>query len=389
MCLCYKTELIWLQGSLADEIPRSLEAPRSVFALGRRLTVSLGPIMLDLAGPELSQEDRELLAHPVVGGVILFQRNFIDPEQLCALTRAIHAVREPPLLIAVDQEGGPVQRLRNGFTRLPPAARLGALHRAHPQRARQAAEQVGWLMATELRTVGVDFSFAPVLDLDRGLSTVIGERALADQPDAVSKLAAAWVRGVHAAGMAAVGKHFPGHGGVKADSHTELPRDERPLDTLRREDLIPFSRLIGQGLEAVMPAHVVFPLVDPKPAGFSAYWLNDVLRGELGFQGAIISDDLTMGGAANAGGHPDRAQQALSAGCDMVLVCNSRPAAVETIDSLAPPDDPAVLLRLLRMHGRHAIDRSGLHRDPRWQEALRSVAELEALGQEALDLGGN
>lgn len=349
--------------------------------------MSLGPVMLDLAGTELAAEDRDLLAHPAVGGVILFARNYQDPAQLAALTRAIHAVREPRLLIGVDQEGGRVQRFRTGFTRLPPAGRFGALHRHQPQRARQAAERVGWLMAAELRALGVDFSFAPVLDLDRGVSRVIGDRAFAHGVNGVSDLAIAWIAGVHAAGMAAVGKHFPGHGGIAADSHLELPVDGRALADLTIEDLVPFARLIDHGLEAIMPAHVVYPHIDPYPAGFSRFWLQDVLRGQLGFQGVVFSDDLNMAAAGAGGDFRERARAAMAAGCDMLLVCNNRPAAVETVVALQHYADPTGQLRLLRMHGRAALGLDGLHLDPRYQLALHEVGALEELASLDLDLG--
>jgi len=350
--------------------------------------LSLGPVMLDLTGVELDAEERELLRHPAVGGVILFSRNFEDPEQVSALTAAIHELRDPHLLVAVDQEGGRVQRFREGFTRLPPAGRFGALRRRHPVSARRAANAVGWLMAAELRAVGVDFSFAPVLDLDRGVSRVIGDRAFGDGVDAVSDLAHAWCEGVHAAGMAAVGKHFPGHGSVAADSHEELPMDSRSLDDIEMEDLIPFERLIHRGLEAIMPAHVVYPEVDRDPAGFSAFWLGRILRKRLGFQGVIFSDDLNMAAAAAAagGGYVDRARSARDAGCDVLLVCNNRPAALEVIESLRDHDDPTLHLRCLRMHGRGGLDRARLHLEPRWQQALRAVAELEDTGAQILDL---
>jgi len=343
--------------------------------------------MLDIDGTELTPEDRELLRHPAVGGVILFARNYESPAQLAALTRAIHGLREPRLLIGVDQEGGRVQRFRIGFTRLPPAGRFGALHRHQPQRARQAAERIGWLMAAELRAVGVDFSFAPVLDLDRGVSRVIGDRAFAHGVNAVSDLAIAWTAGVHAAGMAAVGKHFPGHGGIAADSHEELPVDLRPLGDLTIEDLVPFARLIDHGLEAIMPAHVVYAQIDPYPAGFSRYWLGDVLRGQLGFQGVVFSDDLNMAAAGAGGDYRERARAALDAGCDVLLICNNRPAAVETVGALHDHDDPAALLRLLRMHGRGPEGTDALHLNPKYQLAQREVGALEELASLDLDLG--
>jgi len=348
--------------------------------------MSLGPVMLDLAGAALDTEEQELLRHPAVGGVILFARNFEYPEQVAALTAAIHDLRDPHLLVAVDQEGGRVQRFCEGFTRLPPAGRFGALSRGHPVNARRAAHSVGWLMAAELRSVGVDFSFAPVLDLDRGVSRMIGDRAFAAAADRVTELALAWREGAHAAGMAAVGKHFPGHGGVAADSHTELPLDDRSFDDLKTEDLIPFERLIRHGLEAIMPAHVVYPEVDPSPAGFSTFWLRRILRERLGFQGIIFSDDLDMTAAAAGGDYAERSRSALEAGCDALLVCNNRPAALEIIESLRDYDDPTAHLRYLRMHGRGGLERARLHLEPLWQQALRAVAELEALDAPSLDL---
>jgi beta-N-acetylhexosaminidase len=343
--------------------------------------------MLDLAGPVLSAEDREVLCHPAVGGVILFARNYQDPEQIAALTGAIHALRDPHLLVAVDQEGGRVQRFREGFTRLPPAGALGILAGRDPGHARRAATEVAWLMAAELRAVGVDFSFAPVLDLDRGLNPVVGDRAFGRGINAVSDLAAAWVTGVRAAGMAAVGKHFPGHGGVAADSHHELPIDQRGLPDIELEDLVPFERLIRRGLEAVMPAHVVYPRVDPRPAGFSDFWLRRVLRGRLGFEGVIFSDDLSMAAAAAGGGYPERARAALAAGCDVLLVCNDRPAAIEVLEAVRGQDDPVSHLRCLRMHGRAGVPRDRLHLDPRWQRGVRAVAALEATESLPLALG--
>ncbi len=348
--------------------------------------MSLGPVILDLEGLELTAEERELLRHPAVGGVILFSRNYRDPDQLAALTTAIHALREPHLLIGVDQEGGRVQRFREGFTRLPPAARFGQLAKRNPHHARQAAEAVGWLMAAELRALGVDFSFAPVLDLDRGVSSVIGDRAFADTINRVSELSWAWSEGARAAGMASVGKHFPGHGGVAADSHAELPIDDRRFEEIEMEDLVPFERLVRHGMEAVMPAHVLYPQVDARPAGFSPFWLKEILRGQLAFQGLIFSDDLNMGAAAAGGGYADRARAALDAGCDILLICNNRPAALEMVDALRHHDDPTIHLRCLRMHGRGGLDRVHLHLDPRWQRGVREIGALEEAVSLDLDL---
>jgi len=347
--------------------------------------MSLGPIMVDLAGTRLSEEDRDLLRHPSVGGVILFSRNYESPAQLAELTTAIHALRDPRLLIGVDQEGGRVQRFREGFTRLPPAGRFGRLYATDPAKARRACESIGWLMAAELRSLGVDFSFAPVLDLDRQISRVIGDRGFGAQEQQVSELTAAWVEGVRQAGMAAVGKHFPGHGGVIGDSHLELPTDERTFADLEMEDLVPFQRLIDRGLEAIMPAHVVYPRIALEPAGFSTRWLKDILRERMGFQGVIFSDDLNMAAAGAGGDYPERAQAAAEAGCDMLLICNNRPAARDIVESFGDRRDPASHLRLLRMHGRSRLDAAQLHEQPEWQRALRHVAELEEF--ETLPLG--
>jgi beta-N-acetylhexosaminidase len=340
--------------------------------------MTLGPVMLDLAGPVLGPEEREILRHPLVGGVILFARNYESPEQLERLTAEIHALRHPPLLIAVDHEGGRIQRFREGFTRLPPARTLGAHYDQHRREALVLAEACGYVMASELRAVGVDFSFAPVLDLDRGVSKVIGDRAFHRDPEAVAALGRALVRGMAHGGMAAVGKHFPGHGGCAADSHTSLPVDERKLADIELEDLVPFERLVQAGLAAVMPAHVLYPRVDRMPAGFSRVWLQEILRGRLGFQGAILSDDLSMAGAHAAGaGMAERARTALAAGCDMVLVCNDWAGAVAVLDELGAYENPVAGLRLVRLHGRTAPPpRAALRADSRYREAQRLVARF-------------
>lgn len=348
--------------------------------------MSLGPVMLDLEATALSTEERDLLRHPAVGGVILFSRNYRDPQQLSELTAQIRALRDPHLLIAVDQEGGRVQRLRERFTRLPPAAWYGQLYQNNAAQGRRVCELAGWLMASELRSVGVDFSFAPVLDLDSGLSAVIGDRAFGSRPSAVVDLGRAWMRGAHAAGMAAVGKHFPGHGQVVADSHVDLPVDERPLEDMLTDDLVPFDRLIQAGMEGVMPAHVVYRRVDRRPAGFSPVWLRQVLRQRLGFQGAIFSDDLSMTAAEFGGSYPERARAALEAGCDMLLVCNDRAAALQVLDELEDHTDPTAHLRYLRMHGRARRSRDQVHLDPRWRQGLNALAAFEEGTELSLNL---
>lgn len=318
--------------------------------------MSLGPLMVDIAGTELAVEDRDFLRHPLIGGVILFTRNYADPRQLHALTQTIHELRNPPLLVAVDHEGGRVQRFRDGFTSLPAARRYGELFDSDEKQGLRLAEMGGWLMAAELRALGVDLSFAPVLDLDHGVSTVIGDRAFHRDADAVARLAQAWIQGMKRAGMAATGKHFPGHGGIAADSHTELPVDNRPYADLAQRDLRSFARLIRNNLPAVMLAHVVYPQVDAVPASFSTNWIQRELRGRFDFRGAVFCDDLSMAGAHVIGDYPQRARVALAAGCDMLPVCNNRSGAVEIVDALGDYGDPAVQIRLVRLHGRQGID---------------------------------
>jgi beta-N-acetylhexosaminidase len=339
--------------------------------------MSLGPLMVDVAGTELTPEDAELLRRPLVGSVILFTRNYRNPQQLAALCGAIKALRSPQLLIAVDHEGGRVQRFREGFTRLPPARVFGRKFDTDKREGLRAAHLGGWLMAAELRAVGVDFSFAPCVDLDYGVSEVIGDRALHRDPDAVGALAAAYLSGMREAGMAAVAKHFPGHGAVTADSHIALPLDRREFADLE-PDLRPYRLLIENQLPAVMAAHVEYPAVDTLPASLSKRWIGEILRGSLGFHGCVFADDLTMAGAAAFGTPAERARLALEAGCDVVMFCNDRSAVLDVLGKLEPDlASPASQARLVRMRARGEPPRdlgaSGQHR-----EALATLASLAA-----------
>ena len=338
--------------------------------------VSLGPLMVGIAGGELGQVESEVLRHPSIGGVILFSRNYRSRGQLRALCNSIHALRQPSLLIAVDHEGGRVQRFRDGFTALPTAAKYGILHDRNQAAGCRAARSGGWVMAVELRASGVDFSFAPVLDLGLGVSSVIGDRAFHRAPDVVTALARAFLSGMRDAGVAGVGKHFPGHGSVTADSHHVLPVDCRPYEDLRVSDLVPFERLASSDLSGVMPAHVVFECLDDRPAGFSRLWIGDILRGRLGFQGIVFSDDLDMAGAATGGDHLDRAHAALEAGCDMVLVCNDWSGAVTVVEGLKCAPDPVRVARMARMQGRGAPSFEQLASDPAYRSAVAEVSSL-------------
>ncbi len=339
----------------------------------------LGPLMLDLEGLELTDAERRRLLDPQCGGVILFARNYESPGQLRALVTRIHALRQPRLIVAVDQEGGRVQRFREGFQSLPPLGRLGDLYDRDEQRAVALSETLGWIMAAQLRHHGIDISFAPVLDLGHKTSSVIGDRAFHTRPEAIARLANAWIRGMNRAGMEAVGKHFPGHGSVRGDSHHEIPFDRRELATIEQHDLQPFRRVIGTHLAGIMMAHVIYERVDPLPAGYSRIWIERILRGELGFAGAVFSDDLSMSGAHSVGGYRERARAALAAGCDMLLVCNNPDGAEEVLDELQGHLDPVAQLRLVRMHGRDRRVPQNLYDTEQW---LQATAELRAFQQE-------
>lgn len=295
------------------------------------------PLIADVKGTSLSDDDKRLLSMPTVGGVILFSRNYENIEQLQNLTQAIAEFR-PELLICVDQEGGRVQRFKTPFTHLPPLRELGLLAKKDAQHGLNAAFSHGWLMASELISIGVDLSFAPVLDLDKYDSEVIGNRSFCSEHELVTVLAEAYINGMHEAGMCATGKHFPGHGSVKTDSHLALPIDSRELAEVMADDMQPFEYLISK-LDAIMPAHICFEKVDNDPVGFSRDWLQGVLRSQLNFKGLIFSDDLSMGAAATAGDYCQRAKKALDAGCDAILVCNQPMEAMKVAKFLMESED--------------------------------------------------
>ncbi|MGE5616048.1 MAG: beta-N-acetylhexosaminidase [Bacillota bacterium] len=338
----------------------------------------LGPVMVDVAGLELTPDDIERLQHPQVGGVILFARNFAAPLQLIQLTHSIRELRKPSLLVAVDHEGGRVQRFRHGFTPIPAMRELGRLWDRDPAQAIAAARGCGFVMGSELQAHGVDFSFAPVLDVDYGESSVIGDRALHHDPNVIAVLAEALQAGLNAAGMVSVGKHFPGHGYVRADSHLEVPVDDRSFGDISAADLIPFQRLARSGLGGIMPAHVIYPKVDSKPAGFSSVWLQKILREKLGFDGIIFSDDLGMEGASTAGGMIARANAALNAGCDLVLCCNDPRAQDTLLEGLERrPVAPTLARRLDKLRGK-AISAAALKASAAYLAAAENLARIRS-----------
>ncbi|WP_370301517.1 beta-N-acetylhexosaminidase [Alkalimarinus coralli] len=333
----------------------------------------MGPLMVDVEGKSLNDQDRQLLSNPLVGGLILFSRNYSNKMQLAELVAEIRACN-PNILIAVDHEGGRVQRFRKGFSRIPPMRMFGELYAKNPANAMSLARECGWLFASELRASDIDFSFAPVLDLDYGISSVIGDRAFSGDPEVVIELASSLIAGMNEAGMASTGKHFPGHGAIEADSHVALPVDNRAFKEIEADDLRPFKALMLNGLNAVMPAHVIYPQCDENAAGFSSFWLKNVLRTQLSFDGVIFSDDLSMEGASVAGDYASRAKAALAAGCDMVLVCNNRDGALETLACLENSTDYSPnrvsMNRLEKMRGRDKTDFESLKRSSRWCQAV-------------------
>lgn len=331
--------------------------------------------MVDVAGPRLDPDDTQVLLHPLVGSVLLFSRNYQNPQQVAALIAEIRALRTPPLLIAVDQEGGRVQRFRDGFTKLPAARVLGRQLDVDRRKALESATIAGWLMAVELRAVGVDFSFAPCVDLDYGVSEVIGDRALHRDADAVAALAVAYMTGMREAGMVAIAKHFPGHGAVVADSHVALPVDRRAFVDLEA-DIRPYRLLIENQLAGVMAAHVVFPQIDALPASLSHRWITDILRGDLGFHGVVFADDLSMAGAVAFGDVIARSRLAYAAGCDVLPICNDRKSVHAVLDSFKPDAiNPASQARQVRMRARGAppLNMAG---SKHWQDAVSRIASL-------------
>ncbi|NII73672.1 beta-N-acetylhexosaminidase [Dyella sp. SG562] len=332
-------------------------------------------LMIGLAGLELSEGERRQLVAPGVSGVLLFARNFASREQVSALIEAIREVAGEDFLVAVDQEGGPVQRFRDGFTRLPALARIGAVYERSPDEAVRLAEEHAWVMASEMRAIGVDFSFAPVVDLARG-NAAIGTRAFHANPAVAAELGQAYVRGMHLGGMAAVLKHFPGHGSVAVDTHKAAAVDPRPLEQIRREDLHPFAEGIEARVEAVMMAHVVYPAVDAQPAGFSTVWIQQVLRGELGFRGAVISDDISMAAAGAAGGAAARVAAHLDAGCDLVLACF--PDVVDEAIAAVRGRAAAAPERLAALRGALGATWEGLTDNPQRERFIARITALDA-----------
>lgn len=341
--------------------------------------------MLDVEGLALTPADRALLREPAVGGVILFARNYESPAQIADLVAEIRALRSPPLLIAVDHEGGRVQRFRDGFSAIPPMRLIGREYNRDAGAGLALAREAGWLIGSELRAANIDLCFAPCVDLDWGVSEIIGDRAFHAKPDAVSELAAEFCRGLRSAGMAAVAKHFPGHGAVVADSHLKLPVDRREYGILL-DDMRPYERLNANGLIAgVMLAHIVYREMDDLPAGFSRYWIDTELRKRIGFGGAVFCDDLSMKATEAYGTMPERARRALAAGCDMVLVCNDRSAARQAVEALNDYANPLSLVRLARLHGTGQVLRETLLASEQWQRATAAVGRFSERPQLELD----
>ncbi|NLJ51083.1 MAG: beta-N-acetylhexosaminidase [Alcaligenaceae bacterium] len=344
----------------------------------KQSSLSLGPVMVDVEGLCLQHHEIQRLKNPLVGAVILFARNYQDPKQLSELCRQIHEVRDEPLLIAIDHEGGRVQRCRSGgFTHLPAMRDLGELWDSNQEASLDLAREVGYVLAAELAACGVDFSFTPVLDLDYGLSEVIGNRSFHRNPEVVAKLAEALIEGLGEAGMSSCGKHFPGHGFVEADSHVAIPVDTREFDEIWEEDIKPYVALGHLKLPSLMPAHVIYEKVDSMPAGFSKFWIQEVLRQRMNYQGMVFSDDLTMEGASVVGGIVERANAAFAAGCDMVLVCNRPDLADELLANLQHEASAESIERLKKLHLKSfSMNWQQLHSEPRYVKAKQMIDRL-------------
>ena len=336
----------------------------------------MGPIMLDVAGYELSAEEVDMLDHPLVGGLILFTRNYHDQRQLSDLVRHIRQISRHDVLIATDHEGGRVQRFRQGFSRIPAMGKIQGICEQHGLTAEIVTQQLGWLMASELLAFDIDISFAPVLDIN-GISQVIGDRGFSKEPQTILTLASQFIRGMHQAGMKATGKHFPGHGNVLEDSHVAMPIDKRPKQQIFEQDMAIFAQMSQLGLlDAVMPAHVIYPDVDDLPAGFSSTWIKTLLREQLAFDGVVFSDDLSMQGAVQIGDIVTRAQTAIDAGCDMVLVCNDPKGAGQVLDGLA--SDLPQAERVKRLKHKQEFDFSQLQQQVEYQRAQRVLEYFHA-----------
>ena len=336
----------------------------------------MGPLMLDVAGTSLTAEDKELLEHPLVGGLILFTRNYQSPEQISELTRTIKLAAKKDILIAVDHEGGRVQRFREHFTKIPAMGAIWSLAQQNLEQAKIIAKHCGSLMAIEVQAVGIDISFAPILDIN-GISDVIGDRSFHDDVNYISPLAEAFISGMQAVGMKATGKHFPGHGSVQADSHIDMAVDPRSFSDIEALDLQPFKTLIADNkLDAMMPAHVIYPDIDDKSVGFSRIWLQEILRQKLGFKGVIFSDDLSMQGASSIGGYVERCEAAQEAGCDMLLLCNTREAVIDVLDHANLNIDLISASRIKMMLKTANINWQSMKSDALWQQLNTDIQKL-------------
>lgn len=333
----------------------------------------IGSFIIDLEGCEVTAEEKELLSHPLVGGVILFTRNYDAQDQLKNLCRQIRSSRNLPLLIMVDQEGGRVQRFIHGFTRLPPIGFIGKIYDDDPHYASQLAQDCGWLMASEILAHGIDLSLAPVVDLNKNLNQVIGQRAFHANPQIVTHLAEAYIKGMREAGMASVAKHFPGHGSVTADSHISTPIDTRSLEMIEIDDMLPFASLVKTQLSAVIPAHIIFPKIDENPVGFSSIWLQEILRHRLGFTGLILSDDMNMEGANISGNYADRFLLARQAGCDFVLLCNNRCGVIQVLDTINSNIHQIDESRWRVLQGKPVLDQNSYLANNRWQKTHQNL----------------